>query len=429
MRTPHRLAALLAGVLTMTLASCGADDAAGTVKLRMIESLTSPDRTKLLKSLITDFEQKNPGIKVELISPPLESADQKITQVLQTKKGVDVLEVRDFTAKSFSNNGWLAELPVGNWPGWNELTDLTRKKAVEVGGKPYLIPYGFYEKVLFYRSDWLREAGIAQPPATWQELYDAAKRLTDKGKRRYGYSFRGGKGGSDYAVMIVSAFNGDKVDPDKSFFLKDGKTIWSTPEAAQALDLFVRLFKEGSPADSVSWSYPEMVQGFTSGVTGMLIQDPEVIKTVEESALPKDGWSTAPIPKGPGGHALQPVGYAGWGVTSFSTHKGEATKLVQFLSESAQSTKFAKGNSLIPIAKAAQQDPQFSQGAWKAYLDAQGDDKQVITIRPVDYPGWSEWQQAADKDIQSLLTGDKTAQDVLSGWDAFWTDQARKKTS
>ncbi|WP_440068532.1 ABC transporter substrate-binding protein [Streptosporangium sp. OZ121] len=429
MRTPPRFAALMVGVLTMTLAACGADDAAGTVRLRMIESLTSPDRTKLLRSLITDFERQNPGVKVELISPPLESADQKITQVLQTKKGVDVLEVRDHTAKSFSNNGWLAELPTQGWPGWGELTELAQKKAVEVGGKPYLIPYGFYEKVLFYRSDWLREAGVAQPPATWQEVHDTAKRLTDKGKRRYGYSFRGGKGGFDYAVLIVSAFNGDKVDPEKSFFLKDGKTIWSTPEAAQAMDLFVRLFKEASPADSVSWSFPEMVQGFTSNVTGMLIQDPEVIKTIQESGVPKDGWSAAPIPKGPGGYALQPVGYAGWGVTSFSTYRNEATKLVQFLSESAQSIKFAKGNSLIPIAKAAEQDPEFSQGAWKAYLDAQQDDKQVITIRPVDYPGWSEWQQAADKDIQSLLTGGKTAADVLAAWDAFWTDQATKKTS
>ncbi|WP_214411282.1 ABC transporter substrate-binding protein [Sphaerisporangium fuscum] len=427
MRTSHRLAALLAGVLTMTLAGCGgSDDAPGTVRLRMIESLTSPDRTKLIKSMIADFERQNPGVKVELISPPLESADQKITQVLQTKKNLDVLEVRDLTAKSFSNNGWLAEIPVGSWPGWNNLTDLARKKATEVGGKPYLIPYGFYEKVLFYRSDRLREAGVAQPPATWQELYDTAKKLTDRSKHRAGYSFRGGKGAFDYAVLIVSAFNGDKVNPEKSFFLKDGKTIWSSPEAAQAMDLFVRLFKDGSPADSVSWSYPEMVQGFTSGVTGMLIQDPEVIKTVEESGVPKDGWSTAPIPKGPGGYALQPVGYAGWGVTSFSAHRNEAAKLVEFLSESAQSTKFAKGNSLIPISKDAQQDPQFSQGAWKAYLDAQGDDKQMITIRPVDYPGWSQWQQTADKDVQALLTGGKTAADVLREWDAFWTDQAKK---
>ncbi|MFI6595687.1 ABC transporter substrate-binding protein [Nonomuraea sp. NPDC050536] len=415
MRSPV-LAAVTA--LTLTLAACGSGSSDGKVKLRMIESLTSPERTKLIKSLIADFEKANPKIEVELISPPLESADQKITQILQTKKDLDVLEVRDLTAKSFSNNGWLGELPTTDWAGWNDLTELTQKKAAEVGGKPYLIPYGFYMKTMFYRTD----LGVTAPPKTWTELYDAAKKMTTGGK--FGYSFRGGKGGAGYAVLMISAYNGDKVNPDKSFFLKDKQTIFSTPEAAQALDLYVKLFKDVSPPDSVAWSYPEMVQGFTSGVTGILIQDPEVIKTVQESGL--KNWSTAPLPKGPTGYALQNVGYAGWGITSFTQHKAEAVKLVQFLSEAKQSTAFAKGNSLMPISKQAQSDPQFSQGAWKAYIDAQQDPNQVITISPTDYPGYSQFQVDADRDIQALITGKKTAADVLKSWDAFWVDQAKK---
>lgn len=403
---------------TLLLAGCGSGSSSGEVRLRMIESLTSPERTKLIKTLIADFEKANPKVKVELISPPLDSADQKITQILQTKKGLDVLEVRDHTVKSFSNNGWLAELPTTDWPGWSDLTELAQKKAVEVGGKPYLIPYGFYERTLFYRTDW----GLAQPPTTWQELYEAGKKMTSGD--RFGYSFRGGKGGADYVVQMISAYNGEALNPEKSFYLKDKRTIFSTPEAVQAADLFVKIFKETSPPDSVSWGYPEMVQGFTSGVTGMLIQDPEVIKTVEESSVKT--WSTAPIPKGPSGYAFQPVGYAGWGVTSFSEHPKEAVKLVQFLSEAKQSIAFAKGNSLIPISKQAQSDPQFSQGAWKAYLQAQQDPKQVITIRPVDYPGWSQFLVDSDRDVQALLTGKKTTAEVLKSWDAFWTDQAKK---
>ncbi|GAA2645543.1 ABC transporter substrate-binding protein [Nonomuraea recticatena] len=416
MRTPL-LAALAAA--TLTIAACGSgssSDGGGTVRLRMIESLTSPDRTKLMKSLLADFEKANPGVEVELISPPLDSADQKITQILQTKKDLDVLEVRDHTVKSFSNNGWLAELPTTQWAGWQDLTELARKKAVEVGGKPYLIPYGFYQRALFYRTDW----GMTKPPATWEELYQEGKRMTTG--ERFGYSFRGGKGGADYAVQMISAYNGEALDPEKSFYLKDKKTIFSTPEAAQALDLFVKIFKEASPPDSVSWGYPEMVQGFTSGVTGMLIQDPEVIKTVEESGV--TSWSTAPIPKGPTGYAFQPVGYAGWGVTSFSAHKAQAVKLVQFLSEAQQSLRFAKGNSLIPISSSAQNDPQFSQGAWKAYLEAQKDPKQVITIRPVDSPGWSQFLVDSDRDVQALLTGKKSTAEVLKAWDEFWTGQA-----
>ncbi|MFD0472287.1 extracellular solute-binding protein [Nonomuraea thailandensis] len=115
MRNPVLAAA--AAVVTLALAGCGSGSsgAPDEIRLRMIESLTGPERTKLIKSLIADFERANPGVTVELISPPLDSADQKITQILQTKKGLDVLEVRDHTAKSFSNNGWLAELPTTGW--------------------------------------------------------------------------------------------------------------------------------------------------------------------------------------------------------------------------------------------------------------------------------------------------------------------------
>lgn len=51
-----------------TLIACGSSDsgtaAGGTVTLQMIESLSSPDRTTLLKSMLATFESQNPGIKV-----------------------------------------------------------------------------------------------------------------------------------------------------------------------------------------------------------------------------------------------------------------------------------------------------------------------------------------------------------------------------
>jgi multiple sugar transport system substrate-binding protein len=50
----------------------------------------------------------------------------------------------------------------------------------------------------------------------------------------------------------------------------------------------------------------------------------------------------------------------------------------------------------------------------------------VIVARPVDYPGWSQWLQQADQDVQALITGDKKPADVLRSWDAFWIDQAKK---
>ena len=104
------IAVLIAASFALTLgltgcSSSNGDDSQGAVKLQMVESLTNPARTELIRGLLQDFEKEHPNIKVELISPPTEQADQKIQQMLQSGSGVDVLEVRDLTVGPFSNNG------------------------------------------------------------------------------------------------------------------------------------------------------------------------------------------------------------------------------------------------------------------------------------------------------------------------------------
>lgn len=107
--TMQRIAGLLSiTILISILSACSGNNnqpeaATGSkeesVKLTMIESLSSPKRTEVIKKLITKFEAENANIKVELISPPLDSADNKITQMLGAKQAIDILEVRDITVK------------------------------------------------------------------------------------------------------------------------------------------------------------------------------------------------------------------------------------------------------------------------------------------------------------------------------------------
>ena len=68
------------GLAAAALAGCGGGDSGGassggTVTLQMVESLTSPNRTTLLKKMLADFEKANPTIKVQLVSPPTDQAD------------------------------------------------------------------------------------------------------------------------------------------------------------------------------------------------------------------------------------------------------------------------------------------------------------------------------------------------------------------
>lgn len=399
----------------------------GTVTLNMVESLTNPARTELIKELIADFEKQNPKIKVKLVSPPTEQADQKIQQMLQSGSGVDVLEVRDITVGPWSNNGWLYDMKkdLAGWKGWEALTDNAVSASEDAQGKQFFVPYGFYGLSLFYRTDLIKEAGFSEPPATWDDLLEQASKIHDPDKRRYGYAFRGGPNGHTNATAMIEAYVAEKIDPDNGFKLKDGKTIFSAPEALEAMQTYLKLFKEASPKSSVSWGYPEMVEGFSNGSTAFLLQDPEVIATLKESkAIKEDQWTTAPLVAGPSGKTVQPLATAGWGIAEGSKHKAESVKLIEFLSTGEASTRFTKENSLVPILKEASEDEFYRSGPWSSYVTmTENPDKYVVVTQPRSVSWWTEWQQKADTDVQKMILGKLSPKDMLSGWDVYWTEK------
>ncbi|HBN95429.1 MAG TPA: sugar ABC transporter substrate-binding protein, partial [Firmicutes bacterium] len=92
---------LMLVVLTLLVS---ATVSANTITLNFLEVMTSPERTALLRDLIAEYEAMNPSIKINLISPPYEQADQKATLMLNTNQDLDLIEIRDYSVKQFVNN-------------------------------------------------------------------------------------------------------------------------------------------------------------------------------------------------------------------------------------------------------------------------------------------------------------------------------------
>jgi ABC-type glycerol-3-phosphate transport system substrate-binding protein len=182
MKRRTRIVSLLVAALMLATALAAAVPAFAeeTITLRMVESLTSPTRTQLLRTQLDAFEAANPGIKVELISPPLSDADNKIAQMLMNSQPLDVLEVRDHTAAQFVNNKWIAAMDdyIADWAEYDSLKPIAKTDTSAIGGAAYLIPDGFYQRCVYYNTKYFEEAGLT-PPRTMGELYETAKALTD----------------------------------------------------------------------------------------------------------------------------------------------------------------------------------------------------------------------------------------------------------
>jgi len=408
-------------------AGSGSASSGEPTTLTMVESITSPERTALLREIADKYEKDHPDVKIEIVSPPMENADTKITQMLMDGSGVDIVEVRDFTLTQFGTNGWLADLSsyIDNWDEKDTLTDSAKEVITYFDNTAYLIPYGFYQRGIYYRTDWFKDKGLSAPE-TWQDIYDSGVALTDPNSSRYGYSFRGGQNGYIYADTVMWSYIGtDKLaDTRAGYFLKDGKgaTIFTLPEAKEALDFYKKLYENASPKDSIAWGYSEMVQGFVGGTTSMLIQDPEVIATCS-SSLKDDQWALVPYPKGPSGQAVFPNGFAGWGITSFCEHKDEAADFLLFLSNSENNTYFAKNYSTIPIhTNATEQDSFFKDGPFSMYIKM-GENSDVYrhASAPQMYEAFATYATEVDTMYQKYLTGEITDDAMLQWLDDYWT--------
>jgi multiple sugar transport system substrate-binding protein len=440
----RKTAAFLAAVIALSSAVMGCSStnsssgssqqaAGGNTTITMIESLTSPERTAVIRKIADKYQEAHKGVTVDIISPPLENADAKITQMLQAKQDIDIVEVRDSTLTQFATNKWIADIGkyVDKWDEKSTLTTSALAAMKTFQNTDYLMPYGFYHRAIFYRKDRFQAAGL-EAPKTWQDIYDAGKKLTDPTKSQYGYSFRGGASGYQYADTVYWGYLGVEAlaSPNAGYFTKDGdgKTIFTLPKVKEALHFYKSLFKDVSPKDSVAWGFSEMVQGFVGGTTSMLIQDPEVIATCS-SNLKDDQWDMVPFPAGPSGEAVSPNGFAGWGLTSFSKHADQAADFLLYLSNSENNTYFAKNYSTIPIhSDAAKKDSYFSTGKFSVYMKTEEKpDVYKYATQPQMYEAFAQYKTEADQKYQQYLNDTITDDQLLSWLDDFWTKAYAKE--
>ena len=140
-------------------------------------------------------------------------------------------------------------------------------------------------QVLWYRKDLFAKAGIAAPPATWEEmLADAAKLTTGKS---YGVALPAGKNmATDQVVysLMITAHAEDLYDAE-------GNVTFDNPNTVRAFDFYNKLL-EYSPPDSTNYSWGEPQAAFNTGAAAMAIEKGQYLTAVHggvRAALVRSG--------------------------------------------------------------------------------------------------------------------------------------------
>lgn len=391
--------------------------------LKLVEVITSPERTETLKGIVSKFESANPGTKVEIISLPWSEAFQKFATMVSAGDVPDVMEMPDTWLSLYANNGMLESLEpyLAKWEHTKGLSERTLELGRDVKNTAYMLPYGFYLRAMFYNKKLLEQAGVKEPPKTLDEFADASKKVAAL-PGKYGYCLRGGPGGLNGWVMFGASMAGSN-----EFFTKDGTSTFDSPGWVKGLTYVIDLYKNGlAPKDSVNWGFNEIVAGFYSGTCAFLDQDPDALIAIAQRMKPED-FGVMTMPKGPDGKTFPTIGFAGWSIMSASANKDLSWKLVETLEGPEGNIEWNKKTGALPVHKSAEKDPFYASEQFKGWFDELADKNAVPTTMPTYLEEFAFFKDSlVIKTSQEALLDDITPEDLAKQWADYMTKAQQK---
>lgn len=307
--------------------------------------------------------QRQTGIKVKLEVIPWPDLLNRILAATTSGQGPDVLNIGNTWSASLQATGALLPWDQGNFAaiGGRDRFAAPALAATGAAGKdPAAVPLYSLTYALYYNKRMFKEAGISKPPATWDELVAAGKKVSKDG--RWGLGAEGGQ----LANNIHQAFVLGKQH-GADFFDAAGKPAFTSDGAVAAVKQYVDFMAKDriiAPGNA-EYGQNQSLRDFATGRTAMVLWQAAATTFAADGMKPSDwGVVPVPVPSGrPGAGRQTNSMLAGINVAVFkNTHNlNGARKFVKFLTSDAEQRLLNKTYGAIPPVKAAQRDPAFDR--------------------------------------------------------------------
>jgi multiple sugar transport system substrate-binding protein len=342
-----------------------------------------------IEQFIPEFERENEDIKIRIQKIPWTAAHEKLLTAYASNSMPDVYQL---------GNTWIPEFVMLD--AVEELSERIRNTTTMqsedyfegiwntniIEGGLYGIPWYVDTRVLFYRKDLLERVGYPDPPKTWDELFDAAKKLKALHGGREGYAML--LPTNEWTPQIVFG-----LSAGSSLLRKDGQFgDFSGPEFLRAFEFYARFFSEDLAPIGIT-QVTNIYQGFTEAYFAMYITGPWNVGEFRRRLPPEmqDKWMTAPLPgfskERPG---ISLAGGASLVLSAASEYQDAAWKFIEFFSRPEIQIRFNQISGNLPprisawVGSGIHEDPPM-----RAFYD------QLQFVEPL--PKVPEWEQIAMK--------------------------------
>lgn len=245
-------------------------------------------------------------------------------------------------------------------------------------GKVLGLPVGYTTHVVYYNKDIFDKAGVAYPKDgwTWQDLQDAAKKLTNKSQKVYGFAFSGKPDPYDFEMHLWN--NGTQ------YVGKDSKLEGNlnSTKAVETLSMFQNMEKQGIAIASEGSGEDEM----KSGKAAMFINGSWSMDVLKTAGI-KFAVATLPVFES-GKKPISIISSSGVAISNTSKNKDAAWKFAKYwTSEEANKTRIGYE---IPVLKSVAKSQNLLTDSTYSVFYTMLNQSQGYTPSSFIYSKWSE---------------------------------------
>lgn len=311
------------------------------------------------QALVAAFEAKNPDIKLDVIEGPNASnliEDLYTSSFLLGDSPYDLVMMDVVWLPKFAAAGWLLDL--SDRIAAADLADFMPAdlNGGRYNGKLYRLPIRSDAQLLYYRQDWLQQAGLS-PPETFADLVATSQKLQSSGLAKWGYVWQGRQfeGLAAVFVDILAGFGGFWVNPAT---LEVGLDRSEAIGAAQ----FLRstLVQNISPPGVSNYQHEEARRLFQGGEVAFMHNWPYAFPLINAEDSPVKGKfaikTMVHAPEQVGGSCL-----GGWGIgiAKSTAHPEAALRVAQFYASSEAQRLASLANGYLPSRRSLYTDPEI----------------------------------------------------------------------
>ena len=432
MRTMNKVfMGLLTVILVLSLFGCGTK-ASGPVTIHVLTMDQAGLKPAEIDQIVKDFEAQNPDIKVNMEYLGYDYIHDKIVTGMAAKPpAYDAAMIDVIWPDEFIKNNYLLDVTSRVTSDMKTNMFAASWNGVTRNGKIYGMPWLMDVKYFMYNKDMLQKAGIANPPATWEELTADAKIIKDKGLAEFPviWSWNQKEGVvCDFTVLLFG--NGG------SFLDASGKPAFNNEKGVQILTwmkqtLDDKLSNPSSVSSDENAVEADFLAGKSAFAVNWLFQYSDSNDASKSQIVGKAAF--APMPVFAAGATAGIKGSSVDGSSSFAImattpYPDQTWKFLTYLASNAVQTKYSaemlpvwqndfQGDALTKLLAASPTNP-VTVPAFQGQFP-------YANERPT-VPYYNEASAALQLAIQEALTGVKTPQQALDDAAAKWVALAAK---